>query len=97
MPELQVGTWITGYPEKNTIELFIDVVEMAIEYGYDILIDVWEADKPVFLTGEPTDEMIEDLAILADFAAQYIEEQLPEGYELDLNPEGLVLRKLEKN
>jgi uroporphyrinogen-III synthase len=88
--KLQPGVWVEL--EKNSPVAFgVAVVELAMEYGYDILPDVWAKDKPIFLSGEATDEMLEDLSVIADFGIQYLADQLPEGYEFNFTDEGLVL------
>lgn len=88
--DLQPGVWVE-LEKNNPIAFGIAVVELAMNYGYDVLVKVWEEDKPVFLSGEATDEMLEDLSVIADFGVQYLADQLPEGFELSLTDEGLVL------
>lgn len=91
MIEPKLGRWLPAY--DNPLELGVAVVDLAIEHGYDILLDVWEQDKPIFLKGSPTKEMLEDLQFLADFALQYLEEQLPEGFVFAAGAEGLFVEK----
>jgi hypothetical protein len=88
--DLKPGVWVE-LEKNNPIAFGIAVVELAMNYGYDVLVKVWEEDKPVFLSGAATDEMLEDLSVIADFGVQYLADQLPEGFELSLTDEGLVL------
>ena len=88
--KLKPGVWVE-LEKNNPIAFGIAVVELAMNYGYDVLVKVWEEDKPVFLSGAATDEMLEDLSVIADFGVQYLADQLPEGFELSLTDEGLVL------
>ena len=92
MLEPKLGQWLP--PTENPIKLGVDVVDLAISHGFDIEVKIWEEDKPIFLEGEPTPEMLEDLMFISDFSLQYLEEQLPEGYVFVANKEdGLVLVK----
>lgn len=82
------------YSEKDDIpaKLYVQIVDLARENGYDILAEVWESDKPLFLQGEATEEMMMDLEIVADFATQFLEELLPAGFEFDFDIErGMLL------
>jgi hypothetical protein len=90
--ELQPGVWVE-LEKNNPVAFGVAVVELAMKYGYDILPDVWAEDKPVFLSGEATDEMLESLSVVADFGVQYLADQLPEGYEFSFTDEGLVLNE----
>jgi cytochrome c-type biogenesis protein CcmE len=88
--KLQPGIWVE-LEKNNPVAFGVAGVELAIKYGYDILPDVWAEDKPVFLSGAATEEMLEDLSVIADFGIQYLADQLPEGYEFSFTDEGLVL------
>ena len=88
--DLQPGVWVE-LEKNNPVAFGVAVVELAMKYGYDILPDVWAEDKPVFLSGAATNEMLEDLSVVADFGIQYLADLLPEGYEFSLMDEGLVL------
>ena len=88
--DFKAGVWVVL--EKNKPLAFGGAaVELAMKYGYDVIVKVWEEDKPIFLSGEATDEMLGDLSVIADFGIQYLADQLPEGYEFNFTDEGLVL------
>ena len=91
MLEPKLGQWLP--PEEDKIALGVAIVELAMKHGYDINKDAWEADKPVFLSGDISDEMLEDLQVVADFSLQYLEEQLPDGYAFWAGADGLILEK----
>lgn len=92
MLEPKLGQWVP--PTENPVALGVAVVDLAILHGFDIEVKIWEEDKPTFLEGNPTPEMLEDLMFISDFSLQYLEEQLPEGYVfVASNEEGLVLTK----
>jgi hypothetical protein len=92
MLEPKLGQWVP--PTENPVALGVAVVDLAILHGFDIEVKIWEEDKPTFLEGNPTQEMLEDLMFISDFSLQYLEEQLPEGYVfVASNEEGLVLTK----
>lgn len=77
----------------NKYQLGIDAVDLAIQHGYDVVLDVWNEDKPTFLAGRATPEMLDDLSVVVDFAIQYLEERLPDGFYLDADTKtGIVLR-----
>jgi len=79
--------------ETNKYQLGVDIVELAMKHDYDIQVDVWNQDKPTFLAGHATPDMLDDLGVVVDFAIQYLEEKLPDGFYLDAdNVSGLVLR-----
>lgn len=91
--DLKLGVWIEA-EKNNSIKFMVDLVDLALKHGYDILQEVWNNDKPIFLDGTATEEMIEDLLVIADFSAQYLDEQLPDGYEFMFD-KGLVLVRSE--
>ena len=91
MLEPKLGQWLPA--SDNPVHLGVAVVDLAIEHGYDIIIEEWEEDKPIFLGGEPTPQMLEDLMFVSDFALQFLEEQLPEGFVFAAGSNGLVLEK----
>ena len=86
------GVWV-DYTKLTPIQFDVAVVEVAIRYGYEVLLDVWNADKPKFLGGIADEEMLDELYILADFSIQYLNEQLPKNYFFDISKLGLVLTK----
>lgn len=90
--EPDCGVWIDS-KNLTPIQFDIAVVELAIRHGYDILLDIWDADKPKFLSGNADQEMLDELYILADFSIQYLNEQLPRNYFFDVSKIGLVLTK----
>jgi hypothetical protein len=88
-----VGAVLVAATETNKYQLGVDAVELAIKHGYDIVLDVWNEDKPTFLAGHATPDMLDDLSVVVDFAIQYLEEKLPEGFYLDADTKtGIVLR-----
>lgn len=90
----QVGTWFHS-SFSTPIEFDIKIVEFAMDNGYDIKKDVWEADKPIFLGGQATEEMLDDLRVLADYSVGFLnEEVLPENFYFVFDDAGdLVLQK----
>jgi hypothetical protein len=87
-----LGTWIhQGF--FTPIEFDIKIVEFAMKYGYDILKEVWELDKPIFLSGLATREMLDDLRLLADYSVGHLNELLPDEYYFDFDDAGLTLMK----
>lgn len=79
---LEPGVLVDASSEKNLIAVAVRIVDAAIEAGYDIIEEVWNADKPKFLDGTATHEMLQDLEVVTDFGLQYLEELTPDGYEL---------------
>jgi hypothetical protein len=88
-----LGTWI-HQSSCTPAEFDIKVVEFAMKHGYDILRDMWEADKPVFLSGMATREMLDDLRIVADYSVGHLNELLPDNYYFDFDDAGLTLLKI---
>ena len=86
--EPKLGQWLPL--NKNLVQLGVEVVDLAISHGFDIEVKIWEEDRPIFLEGNPSQQLLEDLMIILDFSLQYLEELLP-GYKFILNQEGLVL------
>ena len=80
-----VGVWIEGRPVLNPIEFSVALVDLAVSHHFEIETDVWETDKPVFLKGEPTFEMVEDLGFVAEAAFDYLNDILPDGYYFDID------------
>ena len=89
--EPKLGQWLPL--NDNPIQLGVAVVDLAISHGFDIEVKIWEEDRPIFLEGDPSPELLEDLMIISDFSLQYLEELLPKGYEFIVDKEGLVLIK----
>lgn len=88
--EPKLGQWLP--PTENPVALGVAVVDLAISHGFDIEVKIWQEDRSIFLEGDPSDEMLEELMFISDFSLQYLEEQLPEGYVFVANKEdGLVL------
>jgi hypothetical protein len=84
------GTWIEGSSVNSPVEFSIAIVDLAIANGFEIETEAWEADRPVFVEGEPTFEMLDDLATITDVALDYLNQNLNEGYYFDF-ADGLVL------
>ena len=90
--EPRLGQWLPL--KESPVQLGVDVVDLAISHGFDIEVKIWEEDRPIFLEGNPSQELLEDLIIISDFSLQYLEELLPEGYKFIVSQEdGLVLVK----
>ena len=93
--ETEVGCWIDGSSVRNPIEFSIAIVELAIDNGMpDVVMETWRADREVFLDGEPSFDMIEDLGFLTDAALDYLNTEVREGFFFDFN-DGLYLFKEE--
>lgn len=78
-------------PRGSANEMLVGIVDLAIAQGFDIKMEEWTPDREIFLTGEPTEEMLLDLVVVADFSLQYLEEELDIGLELDFSRDGLSL------
>jgi hypothetical protein len=78
-----VESWLADGVVKETSELRLDVaiVNLAIEHGFDVELEVWKEDEPTFLDGHPTQEMLQDLRYVAMVAGQYLSDRLPQGYQ----------------
>ena len=88
--EADCGTWIAGSSVNNAIEFSVAIVDLAIANGFDIQTDVWEADRPLWDNGEATFEMVEDLGFLTDFALDFLNANVTEGFFFDFS-DGLCL------
>jgi hypothetical protein len=92
--EKNLGVWV---PQKeNTFEFNIEIVELAREHHFEFNESAWDNDKPMFLAGHATFDMVEDLGFLTDSALDYLNSILPVGYYLDFE-DGLVLFRDEDN
>ena len=90
-----LGLWVR-YDEELPdphIRFQIEVVELAMKYGYDINTEIWQEDKLKFFAGESDEEMQRDLFYVFDYSTQWLEEELCEGYELETQDTGLVIIK----
>ena len=93
--EKDLGLWV-GYEEElpdHHIRFQIAVVELARKHGYDINTEIWEEDKLKFFAGESDEEMQRDLFYVFDYSTQWLEEELSEGYKIELQDTGLVIVK----
>jgi len=91
-----LGIWV-AYDEELPdphIRFQIAVVELAMKHGYDINTEIWEEDKLKFFAGESDEEMQRDLFYVFDYSTQWLEEELSEGYEIELQDTGLAIIKL---
>lgn len=88
----RIGVWIDGASVNNPIEFSIAIVDLAIKHGFEIDEKQWEEDRPVFTSGEPSFELIEDLGTITDIALDYLNDSVSEGYFFDFN-DGLCLFK----
>ena len=90
-----LGLWVR-YDEELPdphIRFQIEVVELAMKYGYDINTEIWQEDKLKFFAGESDEEMQRDLFYVFDYSTQWLEEELSEGYELEIQDTGLAIVK----
>ncbi len=88
-----LGIWIEGKPVLNPFEFSVAVVELARMHHFEVETEVWENDKPIFLNGDPTFEMVQDLGFIAERALDYLNSILPFGYYFDIDG-GLQLFKI---
>jgi hypothetical protein len=88
--EADLGQWVAGATTYNPVEFNIAIVELAIRNGFELDGEAWEADKPKFLAGDATYDMIEDLGYISDEALACLNGQLPDWYYFDFD-DGLVL------
>jgi hypothetical protein len=88
----RVGVWIAGSSVNSPIHFSIAIVDLAVEHGFEINEEQWKEDQPLFTTGEPTFDMIEDLGTLTDIALDYLNDNVTDGYYFDFN-DGLCLFK----
>lgn len=84
------GTWIEGSSVNSPVEFSVAIVDLAIANGFEIETEAWEADRPYFASGEATFEMVEDLGAVTDFALDYLNQNVTEGFYFDF-ADGLVL------
>lgn len=79
----QVESWIENgvLKESNPLRLDVAIVNLAIEHGFDVELEVWREDEPVFLDGHPDQSMLQDLRYVALIAGQYLSDKLPHGYQ----------------
>lgn len=85
-----LGTWIY-YGFFTPLEFNIKIIEMAMREGYDIRADIWESDKPLFLSGMATQEMLDDVHMLADYSVSYLNEIISDEYIFRFTDAGLSL------
>lgn len=90
--DARVGVWIAGSTVNNPVEFSIAIIDLAREHGFEVNEEQWEEDRPIFTTGAPTYDMIEDLGTLTDIALDYLNDNVTEGYYFDFN-DGLALFK----
>jgi hypothetical protein len=92
-----VEAWYADTVIKETSELRLDVaiVNLAIEHGFDIELEVWRKDEPVFLEGEPDSGMLHDLRYVAMIAGQYLSDKLPQGYQFYGQGTEIYLEKID--
>lgn len=88
--EKNVGVWIEGSSARNPFEFNVALVELARKHHFEINEEQWEKDVPVFIDGEPTFEMVEDLSAIAESSLEYLNSILPDGYYFDFD-DGLCL------
>lgn len=92
--------WI-AFPDSSNpnfdAEFQVSVVELAMSKGYDINTEIWNQDKPKFLSGDADYEMREDLFFVADYSIQWMNEQLEDKYALEIDERGLVMVELDES
>ena len=78
-----IESWLVDGVVKETSELRLDVaiVNLAIEHGFDVELEVWREDEPILLDGHPDQAMQQDLRYVAMVAGQYLSDKLPQGYQ----------------
>lgn len=90
--DTRLGVWIEGASVNNPVEFSVAIVDLAIKHGFELDTETWEADRPKWNTEEATFEMVEDLGYVTDFALDYLNQNVTEGYYFDF-ADGLVLVK----
>lgn len=90
--DTKLGAWIPGASVNNPVEFSVAIVDLAIKHGFELDTESWEADRPKWNTEEATFEMVEDLGYVTDFALDYLNASVTEGYYFDFN-DGLALFK----
>lgn len=88
--ERDLGCWIAGASENNPFEFNVKIVDLAISLGFELDTEAWEKDRPEFLNGEPTFDMVEDLGFASEAAVDYLQSLLPEGFYFEFE-DGLYL------
>lgn len=83
-----LGVWVPK--TDNAFEFNLAIVDLAREHHFEMNHEVWEADKPMFLNGHATFDMVQDLGFITDMAVLYLNGILPENYFFDID-EGLQL------
>lgn len=78
-----IEAWLANGVVKETSEMRLDVaiVNLAIEHGFDVELDLWREDESTFLEGEPDHAMQQDLRYVSMIAGQYLMNKLPHGYQ----------------
>lgn len=92
--EADLGVWVEGAAVHNPIEFNVAIVDLARAHGFELDEAAWSEDKPVFLNGDVSYDMLEDLGYVCDEALAWLNEQLPDYFYFDFE-DGLVLCKEE--
>lgn len=90
--DTKLGVWIPGASVNNPVEFSVAIVDLAVKNGLEIDTAQWEADRPLWNTEEASFEMVEDLGYITDFALDYLNSNVTEGYYFDFG-NGLILVK----
>lgn len=85
-----LGVWVAK--QDDPIAFNVAIVDLARDHHFDMNHEVWELDKPMFLNGHATFDMVRDLDLVVNFAVSYLNGLLPDGYYLDID-DGLQLFK----
>lgn len=92
--DAHLGVWIEGSALRNPYEFNIAIVELALAHGFEINKEAWEADKPYFLSGDVSYDMVEDLGFLVDTVLDFLNSSIPSEFYFDFE-DGLCLFRVE--
>lgn len=83
------GVWIEGASVRNPIEFSVAIVDLAVSYGFEVE-PTWDLDRPKFLSGDYSFDMLEDLSFVTDVALDYLNVNVADGYYFEFE-DGLCL------
>ena len=92
--DVHLGVWIEGSSVRNPYEFNIAIVELGLANGFEINMQAWENDKPMFLNGHATFDMVEDLGFLVDTVLDFLNAEIPAEFYFDFE-DGLCLFRVE--
>jgi len=88
--ENQLGCWIDGYA-MTASDFDIQLVETALHFGWDINVEDWKELKNQLVDYNYPEDIVEDLANVADEALDWLNIKLPDGYYLEIDASSLFL------